>query len=217
MLNSLSAISMLVIVGFCGFHLILFFLLWISSWRDWKKLAMILDDFTRGLTNRSSLDATEHLYDQVDAFLADVKDVLDDETRKEDRQLLSQRIKILDEKRNYLSSISFVRTYNMARTMIEAYPLAGVLGTILAIGAALQGQSGGAGASSVQMIVEQFGDAIWSTFAGLVSAIVLMFINSGLEPGFERLENSRTLVHDTVSRVKRELTFKTNKNSGDVA
>ena len=208
MLDSLSAISMLVIVGFCLFHIVLFITLTISASRDWKNLALILDDFTRGLTHRSALDSTEQLADQVDAFLADVKEVLNDQSREEDRKLLATRIQILDEKREYLNSISFARTYNIARTMIEAYPLAGVLGTILAIGAALQGDAQTGQEGTVQMIVKQFGDAIWSTFAGLTSAIVLMFINSGLEPGFERLEESRKMVHDTVARVKRELALK---------
>ena len=90
--------------------------------------------------------------------------------------------------------------------MIEAYPLAGVLGTILAIGAALQtGPGSEEAASTVGMIVGRFGDAIWSTFAGLVAAILLMFLNSVLEPSFGRLAENRNHVRDMVSSVKREL------------
>jgi len=154
------------------------------------------------------LGSTAHLSDQIDAFLADVDDVLDDPSREEDRKTLVARMNILDERRRYLHSMFFETVYNMARTMIEAYPLAGVLGTILAIGAALQADAGAAGDASVSMIVNRFGDAIWSTFAGLIASIILMFANSFLETSFGRLAENREHVRHTVARAKRELSFR---------
>ena len=116
---------------------------------------------------------------------------------------------ILDERRSYLDSLLFETSGNMARTKIEAYPLAGVLGTILAIGSALQTSeaTGNAisAASTMSGIVSRFGDTIWSTFCGLLAAIVLMFINSLLETRFDRLTQSRTHVRDMVAGAKREL------------
>ena len=90
--------------------------------------------------------------------------------------------------------------------MIEAYPLAGVLGTILAIGAALQGGNENA-QKTVANIVRNFGDSVWATFAGLVAAIVLMFINSLVETRFRRLSENRQQVRETVARAKRELSL----------
>ena len=81
---------------------------------------------------------------------------------------------MLDERRDYLQSMRFETAWNVARTMIEAYPLAGVLGTILAIGSALAADEN----ASVAVIVTQFGAAIWSTFAGLTAAIGLMLLHS---------------------------------------
>src|SRR5690606_15884731 len=107
----------------------------------------------------------------------------------------------------YLHSLAFETSYNICRTMIEAYPLAGVLGTILAIGAALQQGAATEQIATVSTIVSRFGDAIWSTFAGLIAAILLMFLNSLLEPGFSRLSENRVHVRDTVARAKRELSF----------
>ena len=172
-----------------------------------------LDDFTRDLRQRSVLGSTGHFSDQIEAFIADVNEVLDDPSRQTDRQGLLQRMKILDEKRRYLSSMLFETTYNICRTMIEAYPLAGVLGTILAIGAALQAGPDPETSSSVAMIVDRFGNAIWSTFAGLVSAILLMFINSVLEPSFQRLSQNREHVRDMVASSKRALSL----NSGETS
>ena len=110
-------------------------------------------------------------------------------------------MRILDERRDYLQSMRFETVWNVARTMIEAYPLAGVLGTILAIGSALAADD----QASVSVIVTRFGDAIWSTFAGLTAAIVLMLIGSWVEPGFARLAENRLNVREIAAKAKREL------------
>lgn len=208
MLSSLSGLSTFVIAGAFAVHVAFFFLLWVWSRRDMRNIASSLADFTRDLRNRSVLDATGHLSEQIEAFLSDVDEVIENPSRRSDRNALLNRMNILDEKRRYLNSLFFETCYNLGRTMIEAYPLAGVLGTILAIGAALQAGPGGAEVdTSVGVIVGRFGDAIWSTFAGLAAAIILMFINGILEPPFGRLAENRRHVRETVSRVKRELTL----------
>lgn len=209
LLERLSAVSTTVIVAAFAVHLCVFFVLSVWARRDLRNIASCLFDFTRGLSHQSMLDATAHLSDQIDAFLADVNDVLDDRTRGRDRRTLLTRMRVLDEKRRYLNSMLFETLYNIARTMIEAYPLAGVLGTILAIGSALQRDAAAAADRSVSAIVSRFGDAIWSTFAGLVAAILLMFLNSLVETGFQRLAENRRHVRETVARVKRELSFAT--------
>jgi len=212
LLDNLSGLSTFVIGIACAVHLVAFFVLWVWSARDFRNIASSLDDFTRDLRNRSILDATGHLSDQIEAFLADVNEVLDDAGRSAERAALLGRMSILDEKRKYLNSMFFETCYNVWRTMIEAYPLAGVLGTILAIGAALQGDGSGEAAASVGSIVGRFGDAIWSTFAGLSSAIVLMFLNSLVEPRFGRLAGNRRHVHEVVAKAKRELSLNAGEN-----
>ncbi len=207
LIDNLSGISTIVIVVACVVHLGAFFVLWAWFRRDLRTIASSLDDFTRGLKNRSLLDSTGHLSDQIEAFLADVKDVIDSPINQSDRRSLFERMAILDEKRKYLNSLVFETSYNMCRTMIEAYPLAGVLGTILAIGGALQTGSDAGTTTTVSTIVERFGDAIWSTFSGLTAAILLMFLNSLLEPPFRRLAENRVHVREIVVRVKRELSL----------
>ncbi|MFO1094596.1 MAG: MotA/TolQ/ExbB proton channel family protein [Planctomycetaceae bacterium] len=210
-LDQLSRASPYVIVAALVVHLIVLAALWVWSRRDLRNIASALFDFTRGLGHQSMLDATAHLSDQIDAFLADVNDVLDDPQRTADRASLLHRMNILDEKRRYLSSMLFDTAYNMARTMIEAYPIAGILGTILAIGASMQSST------AVSAVVARFGDAIWSTATGLLAFIVLLFINSFLEPGFQRLSDNRQHVRDTVSRVKRELALSPSPGGGPPA
>lgn len=211
LLDRLSSLSTFIIGVACALHLFAFFILWLWARRDIKRIASALFDFTRGLTHQSMLDSTAHLSDQIEAFIADVDEVLDDTSRTEDRIKLLDRMRVLDEKRRYLNSMLFETVYNVCRTMIEAYPLAGVLGTILAIGAALQVDGGGQSTATVSTIVGRFGDAIWSTFAGLTAAIVLMFVNSFLEPRFTRLGENRRNVRDMTASAKRELSIGTQK------
>ncbi|WP_437202709.1 MotA/TolQ/ExbB proton channel family protein [Planctomicrobium sp. SH664] len=208
LLQQLSVLSRFVIVGAFCVHLFLFLVLWIWSRRDLRAIASALFDFTKGLKNQSLLDSNAHLADQIETFLADVNDVLDEPSRTSQRRALLERMRVLDEKRQYLNSVTFETYYTIARNMIEAYPLAGVLGTILAIGAALQTDpSTLQGKSMVGLILQNFGDAIWATAAGLVSAILLMFVNSWVEAPFIRLSESRRHVRETVARAKRELTL----------
>lgn len=215
LLEQTSGLTTTVIVAAAAVHLFAFFILWVWSKRDLRRIASSLFDFTRGLKNQSLLDSNSHLSDQIDAFLADVNDVLDDSSRRADRGALLSRMRVLDEQRRYLSTMFFETCYNIARTMIEAYPLAGVLGTILAIGSALQGDAAAAASSGVSAIVGRFGDAIWSTFAGLTAAILLMFINSFVETGFSRLSENRRNVRETVARAKRELALAATIVEGD--
>ncbi len=206
LLNRLSGLAMPVIATVAVIHLLLFF--WLMSWarRDLRRMAADFDQFTRELKYRSILERGSNLSDQIDAFLADITDVLDDPSKSAERQNLWQRMRILDEERRYLQSQSFETWYTICRTMIEAYPLAGVLGTVLAIGAGLQ--SGQANAQqTVADIVRNFGEAIWSTFIGLASAMTLMFINSIVETKFNRLAENRRHVREIVARTKRELSI----------
>ncbi len=207
LINGLSGLSTYLIVGAFAVHVFAFCLLWVWWRRDLRAIASSLDDFTRGLKHRSVLDSTSHLSEQIEAFLSDVRDVLAGPNNIQDRKLLFHRIAILDERRRYLSSMFFETGYNICRTMIEAYPLLGVLGTILAIGAALQSGDTSSASTSVNLIVGRFGDAIWSTFAGLTAAVLLMFVNSALEPRFRRLAENRAHVRETVAMAKRELSL----------
>jgi biopolymer transport protein ExbB/TolQ len=203
LLKQLSELSAPAILCALIVHLVVFVMLWMAYRHNLRAIAQTLDDFTRGLKHRSVLDRSLPLSDQIEAFLTDVKDALDIPARSAERQELSVRMSILDEKRRYLHAMRFETIYNVWRSMIEAYPMAGILGTVLAIGAALQAdQSGNA---TVTAIVRNFGESIWATFSGLCAAVILIFLNSWIEPAFVRLSEDRDHVRDMVARAKREL------------
>src|SRR5690606_13984819 len=123
-------LSTLVIAAATAVHLAFFVLLWIWFRRDTRVIAASLDRFTRGLKHRSVLDATGTLGDQIEAFLADVNEVLSSPAAVDERRILRDRVNILDERRGYLNALPFETAYNVARTMVEAYPLAGTVGAV---------------------------------------------------------------------------------------
>ncbi|WP_231617587.1 MotA/TolQ/ExbB proton channel family protein [Novipirellula aureliae] len=182
-------------------HLFVFAVLRFTAGRDLRSLADLLARFTDGLSRRSRLDWRGHLTDQVDAFVEDVREAVQDPS---DRKTLTNRISLLDEKRDYLDSYRFETAWNVARSGIEVYPLLGVLGTIFALWLAMREPAGDASAA-VGTIVERFGLAIDSTFAGLATAIVLMIVNSFCETLFTRLLENRRDVRQLVTEVKRDL------------
>ena len=207
LLGPVSDMTTPVILGLFALHLLAFFVLIIWARTHRRLLKSAMEAYTRGLKHQSVLDATAHISEQIDAFLADVSDVLDGPVNSPDREMLRQRIPILDEKRRYFSSMFFDTCFNICRTMIEAYPLLGILGTCLALGVGLAARdmAATAGTSAVSVLVTRLGDAIWGTVTGLLATVVLMFLNSFLEPGFQRLAENRAHVRETVARVKREL------------
>lgn len=187
------------------FHLCVFFVLWLWWRQHLRVLVQTLRDFTSKLQNQSRPDAWCHPTEQIDAFLADVKDVMAGPKDSEDRKQLQTRLKLFDEKRRYLSAVGFDTSYNICRTMIEAYPLFGILGTLLAMAVGLASRQAGDGGGNVTMIVSRLGEAIWCTVVGLVSTLILMFINSIIEPRFQKLQENRAAIRDAVQHVKREL------------
>jgi biopolymer transport protein ExbB/TolQ len=206
LLRQLSGLTSMAILTAAGLHLLLFIVLWWWQRQDVRIIAASLDEFTRDLRHRSILDPPASVERQVDAFIRDVRELLDQRNRQVERAACLQRLQILDERRRYLDSLSFETMSNAARSMIEAYPLAGVLGTILAIGAALQGNTDAADpTTAMTAVVSRFGEAIWSTFFGLSAAIVLMFVNSVTETRFAYLSHLRQQVSELVALAKREL------------
>ncbi len=117
-LKYLSGLTATVIVGAAAFHLFCFFVLSIWYRRDLAVIAGSLDDFTRGLKHRSVLGRSAPLTNQIDAFVEDINDVVNDPSRVKDRTECLRRMHILDARRSYLDSLSFETASNVARTMI---------------------------------------------------------------------------------------------------
>jgi len=133
----LSNHSVAGIILLAGVHVLLFAFLCIYRGREVLRLRSYLVNVLGARFRRTSEDPDRTVDEVIDSFFHDVRDVLGTRPTGERRELC-ERLLTKDEDRKYLRKKWFETLYSIARTMIEAYPLAGILGTVLAIGVGLE-------------------------------------------------------------------------------
>ena len=179
--------------------------------RQSQWLAGHLHNLVGGFTSHADADPYATIDEQIDSFLANIREVLDDPSRPTDLQKLHEQIVAKDETKKYLRGTRFETLYSLARTTIEIYPLLGIMGTVLAIALALNNHSSTGNTSAdaagmvTERIVQNFAGSIWATLAGIGCGIILLIINAALEPGFGRLLDHRVEVREAVAAVKTQL------------
>jgi len=207
LLGYLAANASLLIALLAAAHFALFMALRLWWTRALQSLQDFLEALLRNIPGTSDRRRTHDLDDEIEDFLQDVRAILTQDHFKEQRHTILTRVIAKKEQRPYLRAKRFERWYNVARSCVEIYPLAGILGTILAMAVALSaGQEAAEGAEmagAVTSIVGNFSSAIWSTFWGLVFAIFFMGLNAWYEPSFARLIEYRTAVREAVREAER--------------
>jgi len=201
------------IVGLALIHGIAYAVLLRRASRQRERLLAWLEKTVK-MFRRSSVPTGRSLDEQVDLFIADVRDVLGDESRSADQAGLRDRLATKDEDRPYLGRQT-ENLYNVLRAGCEAYPLLGILGTILSMAAAFQSGRGGASDSdadaaaqameTIGNITFAFQDAIWSTAAGLTFALVFLMVNASTEENLSTLVDQQRHVHETIRAAKTQL------------
>jgi biopolymer transport protein ExbB/TolQ len=207
--------SALIICALAVVHLFVF----IGVARQYRRQLAALSAYLQEILGpfaRTYPDPHRPLEETVDGFIHDVAASFDDETDLAKSHRLAERLATKDESKGYLRDRGFETWYNVVRTWIEAYPLLGILGTVLAIGLALEPSgpqhgslpaaadaaavAGSASESSdvLRGILANFGDAIWSTVVGLVFAVLYSTANSWVQPRYEALTERRGHVRDLV-------------------
>ena len=121
-----------------GVHVVLFLGLVISRRRQIRRLASHLEDILGPKFRRISADPDRTLDEVIDGFFHDIQDVVATHQNSEDARELSRRLVTKDEARKYLKRMSFETLYSCVRTGIEAWPLLGILGTVVAIALGMQ-------------------------------------------------------------------------------
>jgi hypothetical protein len=211
-----------IIGALASLHLVGFLLLYAWRGRLVREIHAFLSNLVRGFARRGD-EGVLDLDDQIDSFITDIEHVLEQPGDDSEPAELKRRLEIKDETRPYLRSVRPETLYNVARTGIEAYPLLGILCTILAMGVGMparpsaQGVEANAAAEAPEalpaaetvsasgQIVRAFGAAIWSTAAGLISALVLMLVNALIGPALERLIEHRRQVRQIVFAARKRL------------
>ena len=199
-------------------HLFVLLGLWVARRNRTRTLASYLFNLVQNFSAGTDHRPGGTIYEQIDSFIADIREVTHNPGRQADRERLYHRILVKDETKTDIHGTRLETWYNLARTGIEAYPLLGILGTIFAIALGLNAPAAGpdaAGdAATSRTIIHNFANSIWSTAAGIGFAIILMLVNAVIEPGFERLAKQRQAVREAISAAKIHLGLGISEGAG---
>jgi biopolymer transport protein ExbB len=163
------------------------------------------------LSRRSDLARHMSIDERINVFMADIRDAV--EEGGENSRALLERLMTKDEERVYLKTHRFERGYSIARTCIEIFPLLGIIGTVIAIGA---GMATSGDVDKVTRVVQNFGHSVWSTAFGLGAAILFMVVNAWFEPDFERLLGYAGQIREMIAHAKNRLGMSASANRAKV-
>ncbi len=201
-MNWLSSHFLWIIGGCAAVHTLIFAgLLWVRG-RKTKKLVYHLGDLVRGFSSHSDTDRS--VDNQINMFLLDLQDVVQNPARYGELEALRTRLVVKDETRPYLQTTLFERFCSVSRALIEIYPLLGIIGTVLAIGCGLSSSANAPPESgaAVDAVVQNFSQSIWATGIGLACAVFWMLMNAWFEPSFQRLLEHQASVRGIITAAK---------------
>ena len=125
-------------------HLCLLIGLWTARQRRARDLSFYLSNLVKHFSTSPDRHPGGTVHEQIDSFIADIREVIYDKERSADRGKLYYRLIVKDESKRDIQGTR-LNSYNVARTGIEAYPLLGILGTIFAIALGLNAPTFGGG------------------------------------------------------------------------
>lgn len=157
-----------------------------------------------GTSNRfQEMTRSPHQAEQIDGFLATIQEIIEHPRDAAELQQLSDRLSILTESNNAAATrlpVWFERDHNILRYAIEAFPLLGILGTILPLGFTINSDT-----SDITATVGNFGAAIGTTIVGLICAIGLGFLNAWWKPSFTRLAEQQHRLDESILAARRKI------------
>jgi biopolymer transport protein ExbB/TolQ len=157
-----------------------------------------------GTSNRfQAMTRSPHEGERIDGFLATIQEIIEHPKNEAELEDLSERLTVLTESNNAAATrlpVWFEREHNILRYAIEAFPLLGILGTILPLGFTIN-----SGTSDISATVGNFGAAIGTTIVGLICAIALGIINAWWEPSFARLVEQQHRLDEAILSARRKI------------
>src|SRR5262245_30255904 len=200
--NEVSRYFPWLIAAFAAVNLLIW--LWLIAYSRSEKalLADYLMNAVGVLSRRSDVARQMSIDERINAFMADIRDAV--ESGGEGARSMLDRLMTKDEQRVYLKTHRFERGYSIARSSIEIFPLLGIIGTVIAIGAGMNAP-GANDVDRVSRVVQTCGHSVGSTAFGLGAAICFMALNAWFEPDFERLLSYAGTIREMIAHAKNRL------------
>lgn len=156
----------------------------ITIFAKMKKHEMVLldvsDNLLKGFEDAPDKDSTQHTHEKIQAAIQFVTNKMaDDPAIKKRFQQNAQRI---NERSFYTRTYRIEMFASVMATLVQVFPLLGILGTILAIA-----QTAFEGEIDVSALSSAFVLAMDTTILGIAFSILFMIIESTFQPKIERI------------------------------
>lgn len=138
-----------------------------------------------------------------DQILAFCEDILAQLSRGLDGRQL-KGLQKLQENKPYRKLRTIQSIYAVGPAVTEAYPMLGILGTVISIAGSLSTLSVGDGTvgPDFSVVIESFGTALWTTIEGLVFAVIFMIIHSWVDSNYTILSDVRRKFEEIVREAR---------------
>lgn len=186
-----------IILAVAVFETALFIILYRMASSNTNQLCDSLRNMLRGVKDPPEQDRSRIIHDEIVALLDCAESLR--KTSVEDFKRLLSNIRSQDARKIDLKSYRIDSWGNVANAIVQAFPLLGIFGTILAIGQSLQGSEG-----DVSVIMRAFTNAINTTILGLVFAVIYMIVDAFFQAKAGRLKNELNKYRDVIKHYQHE-------------
>lgn len=186
-----------IILAVAVFETALFIILYRMASSNTNQLCDSLRNMLRGIKDPPEQDRSRIIHDEIVALLDCAESLR--KTSVEDFKHLLSNIRNQDARKIDLKSYRIDSWGNVANAIVQAFPLLGIFGTILAIGQSLQGSEG-----DVSVIMIAFTNAVNTTILGLVFAVIYMIVDAFFQAKAGRLKNELNKYRDVIKHYQHE-------------
>lgn len=186
-----------IILAVAVFETGLFIILYRMASSNTHQLCDSLRNMLRGIKDPPEQDRSRIIHDEIVALLDCAESLR--KTSVEDFKRLLSNVRSQDARKIDLKSYRIESWGNVANAIVQAFPLLGIFGTILAIGQSLQGSEG-----DVSVIMVAFTNAVNTTILGLVFAVIYMIVDAFFQAKAGRLKNELNKYRDVIKHYQHE-------------
>lgn len=186
-----------IILAVAVFETVLFIILYKMTSSNTHQLCDSLRNMLRGVKDPPEQDRSRIIHDEIVALLDCAESLR--KTSAEDFKRLLSNIRNQDARKIDVKSYRIDSWSNVANAIVQAFPLLGIFGTILAIGQSLQASEG-----DVSVIMAAFTNAVNTTILGLVFAVIYMIVDAFFQAKAGRLKNELNKYRDVIKHYQHE-------------
>lgn len=147
-------------------------------------LSDVVDNLVKGFPDAPDKDSNQHIHEKIQTALQFITSKIDLDSQM--RQRFAKNVEKINERPFYTRHYRIESHASIMSTLVQVFPLLGILGTILAIAQATFQTGGQIDATSIS---SAFVLAMDTTILGISFSILFMIVESGFQSKIERVVN----------------------------